>query len=122
MLAPLGGAFGYKGAGLAGLVEILSAVFTGMTSSLDMLPMVGGDLSTPRKMGAFVLAIRPDAIIDAASFRGRHAALSRHAARVPGEGRRRRPRPWRQGVGGGGKARSSGRADRSRTRSGHSTK
>jgi LDH2 family malate/lactate/ureidoglycolate dehydrogenase len=70
MLAPLGAAFGYKGAGLAGLVEILSAVLTGMTSSLDMLTMVGGDLTTPRKMGAFVLAIRPDAIIDAASFEG----------------------------------------------------
>ena len=69
MLAPLGAAFGYKGAGLAGLVEILSAVFTGMTSSLDMLPMVGSDLSTPRKMGAFVLAIRADGVIDAASFR-----------------------------------------------------
>jgi LDH2 family malate/lactate/ureidoglycolate dehydrogenase len=69
MLAPLGGAYGYKGAGLAGLVEILSAVFTGMTTSLDMLSMVGPDLATPRRMGAFVMAIRPDAIIDAASFR-----------------------------------------------------
>ena len=68
MLAPLGGEFGYKGAGLAGLVEILSSVFSGMTSSLDILSMVGGDLSTPRKMGAFVMAIRPDAIIDAADF------------------------------------------------------
>jgi LDH2 family malate/lactate/ureidoglycolate dehydrogenase len=70
MLAPLGGAFGYKGAGLAGFVEILSAVLTGMSSSLDMLSMVGGDLTTPRRMGAFVLAIRPDAVIDAASFEG----------------------------------------------------
>lgn len=69
MLAPLGGAYGYKGAGLAGLVEILSAVLTGMTTSLDMLAMVGPDLATPRRMGAFVMAIRPDAIIDAASFR-----------------------------------------------------
>ena len=34
-----------------------------------MLPMVGSDLSTPRKMGAFVLAIRADGVIDAASFR-----------------------------------------------------
>ena len=49
-------------------MEILSAVFSGMTTSLDMLSMVGGDLSTPRRMGAFVLAIRPDAIIDADSF------------------------------------------------------
>jgi len=44
---------------------------TGMTTSLDMLAMAGPDLSTPRRMGAFVMAIRPDAIIDAASFRAR---------------------------------------------------
>jgi LDH2 family malate/lactate/ureidoglycolate dehydrogenase len=70
MLAPLGGAFGYKGAGIAGLIEILSAILSGMTTSLAMLSMVGPDLTTPRAMGAFVLAIRPDAIIDAASFQG----------------------------------------------------
>lgn len=67
MLAPLGGAFGFKGAGLAGLVEIFCAVLSGMKISPDILPMAGPDLSTPRGMGAFVLAIRPDA------FAGREA-------------------------------------------------
>ena len=41
MLAPLGAAFGFKGAGLAGLVEIFSAVLTGMKLSFDILPMGG---------------------------------------------------------------------------------
>ena len=68
MLAPLGGAFGFKGAGLAGFAEILSAVLTGMRLSFDIAPMAGPDLSTPRAMGAFVLAIRPDAFVDVETF------------------------------------------------------
>lgn len=68
MLAPLGGAFGYKGAGLAGLVEIFSAALTGMRLSFEIAPMAGPDLSTPRGLGAFVLALRPGALVDAATF------------------------------------------------------
>ncbi|WP_207482091.1 Ldh family oxidoreductase [Arenibaculum pallidiluteum] len=68
MLAPLGGEFGFKGAGLAGLVEILSAVLSGMKLSFEILPMGGPDFSTPRGLGAFVLAIRPDALVDGAEF------------------------------------------------------
>lgn len=63
MLAPLGGAFGFKGAGLAGVVEVLSAALTGMAFSPEILPMPGPDLSTPRGMGAFVIAIDPDGFI-----------------------------------------------------------
>ncbi len=61
MLAPLGGAFAFKGAGLGGVAEVLSAVLTGMTLSPDVAPMGGDDFSTPRKLGAFVLAIDPAA-------------------------------------------------------------
>ncbi|MBP2548522.1 LDH2 family malate/lactate/ureidoglycolate dehydrogenase [Neorhizobium galegae] len=68
MLAPLGGAFGFKGAALAGLVEILSAVLSGMKLSFDILPMGGPDLSTPRGLGAFVLALKPTAFLDEATF------------------------------------------------------
>lgn len=68
MLAPLGQAFGYKGAGLAGIAEILSAVLTGMTLSFDILPMPGPDITTPRRMGAFVLAVRPDAVVDREAY------------------------------------------------------
>ncbi|WP_128255607.1 Ldh family oxidoreductase [Falsirhodobacter deserti] len=68
MLAPLGGAFGFKGAALAGVAEIFSAVLSGMTLSFDIPPMGGPDFSTPRAMGAFVLALNPDAFLDRAQF------------------------------------------------------
>ncbi len=68
MLAPVGGEFGFKGAGLAGLVEILSAVVSGMRLSFDILPMDGPDLATPRAMGAFVLAMKPQAFLDEDTF------------------------------------------------------
>ncbi len=68
MLAPLGAGFGFKGAGLAGLVEILSAVMTGMTLSFDIAPMGGPDFSAPRKMGALVIAMRSDAFVDGETF------------------------------------------------------
>ncbi len=68
MLAPLGGEFGFKGAALAGVAEIFSAVLTGMRLSFDILPMGGPDFSTPRGMGAFVLALNPDAFLDRAQF------------------------------------------------------
>jgi LDH2 family malate/lactate/ureidoglycolate dehydrogenase len=68
MLAPLGAAFGFKGAGLAGLVEIFSAVLTGMRLSFDILPMGGPDLGTPREMGAFVMALKPEAFTDSETF------------------------------------------------------
>ncbi|KAA0680774.1 Ldh family oxidoreductase [Roseomonas genomospecies 6] len=73
MLAPLGGEFGFKGAGLAGFVEILSAVLTGMRLSFEILPMPGPDMSTPRGMGAFVMAIRPDAFLPQEEFESRMA-------------------------------------------------
>lgn len=68
MLAPLGGEFGFKGAGLAGLVEIFSAILSGMKLSTELLPMSGPDRSTPRQMGAFVMAIRTDCVTDGATF------------------------------------------------------
>jgi ureidoglycolate dehydrogenase (NAD+) len=62
MLMPLGGAgFGFKGAGLAGVATLLSAVLTGMTLDHAMIPMIGSeDVQTPRGMGHFFLAIDPE--------------------------------------------------------------
>jgi LDH2 family malate/lactate/ureidoglycolate dehydrogenase len=61
MLLPLGGeGFGFKGAGLAGVATLLSAVLTGTTLDPDFIPMVNTDnISTPRNMGHFFLAIDP---------------------------------------------------------------
>ncbi|MTH64482.1 Ldh family oxidoreductase [Paracoccus shanxieyensis] len=68
MLAPLGGEFGFKGAALAGVAEIFSAVLTGMTLSFDIAPMGGPDMATPRQMGSFVMAVNPEAFGDRAGF------------------------------------------------------
>ena len=77
MLAPLGADFGFKGAGLAGLVEILSAVVTGMRLSFELAPMMGPDFTQPRQLGAFVLALLPEAFGDRATFNdGMHRYLS----------------------------------------------
>jgi LDH2 family malate/lactate/ureidoglycolate dehydrogenase len=65
MLAPLGGGFGFKGAGLGGVAEMLSAVMTGMKLSPDIAPMGGPDFSTPRGLGAFVIALDPAAFAGA---------------------------------------------------------
>jgi LDH2 family malate/lactate/ureidoglycolate dehydrogenase len=70
MLAPLGGSeFGYKGAGLAGMVEILSTAITGMGLSFELGNMIA-DLTKPRHLGAFVMAIEPTAFVEREVFDG----------------------------------------------------
>jgi len=68
MLAPLGGAFGFKGAGLGGVAEIFSAVLTGMRISPDIMLMDDPDLSTPRQLGAFIIALDPSAFVGSEIF------------------------------------------------------
>jgi LDH2 family malate/lactate/ureidoglycolate dehydrogenase len=71
-LAPLGGAiFGYKGAGLAGMIEILSSALTGMLHGNALLPMGGPDFATPRHVGHFFLVLRPDAFVPQAVYEER---------------------------------------------------
>ncbi len=71
MLLPLGGVdYGYKGAALAGVATLFSALLTGTTLDGDFIPMYGGDdISTPRNMGHFVLVVDPD------KFAGREVFL-----------------------------------------------
>lgn len=90
MLLPLGGAdYGFKGAALAGLATILCAVLQGAVLDHDMLPMVGGgDMTTPRGMGQFVMAIDPAFFGGAGVFAdgmGRYLAALRGAPARPGE-------------------------------------
>jgi ureidoglycolate dehydrogenase (NAD+) len=78
-LLPLGGVdFAFKGAALAGVATLLSAILQGMTLDHAFIPMVGGDdYSTPRQMGHFLLAIDPD------RFGGRdifHAGMAAYLA------------------------------------------
>ncbi|GAB5376741.1 MAG: Ldh family oxidoreductase [Acuticoccus sp.] len=81
MLAPLGHAFGFKGAGLAGVAEIFSAVLSGMKLSAELLPMGGPDLTTPRGLGAFVMAFDPAAFVDRGPF---EEGMARYVASLRG--------------------------------------
>lgn len=88
MLAPLGAAFGFKGAALAGVVEVFSAVLAGARLSFDIAPMGGPDFGTPRNVGAFVMAMKPGAFLpeeefDAAMQRYRHTL--RNSRPAPGD-------------------------------------
>ncbi|SBR46005.1 Ldh family oxidoreductase [Halomonas sp. HL-93] len=77
-LLPLGGRdFGFKGAGLGGMVEILSSMLSGMQHGFKLLPMGGPDMSTPRGVGHFFLVMKPDAFVDEGTFaRGLAAYLA----------------------------------------------
>jgi LDH2 family malate/lactate/ureidoglycolate dehydrogenase len=79
MLLPLGGAdFGYKGAGLAGLVTLLSAVLTGGALDHEMIAMFRtDDFRSPRNLGHFCLAIDPGRFVGRATY---DAAMTRYLA------------------------------------------
>lgn len=79
VLSPLGGAYGYKGAGLAGLVEILSATLTGMALSTELVPMYAQTTGRPRDMGGFALAIDPGAFVSPDVY---GAIVTRYVANV----------------------------------------
>jgi LDH2 family malate/lactate/ureidoglycolate dehydrogenase len=79
VLSPVGGAYGYKGAGLAGLVEILSAPLSGMALSTELVPMYAQSTGRPRDMGGFALAINPEAFIPAEVY---GAIMSRYLANI----------------------------------------
>jgi ureidoglycolate dehydrogenase (NAD+) len=68
-LLSFGGArFGYKGAGLAAMIEVLSAALTGMGHCTRLLPMAGPDMSTPRRLGQYYIVIDPDAFVPRAVY------------------------------------------------------
>jgi len=68
-LFALGGAgYGYKGAGLAGVVTILSAVLSGMCLDHQMPEMFVPPWSEPRRLGQFFLAMKPSTFIDEERF------------------------------------------------------
>ncbi len=63
-LLPVGGAgYGFKGAALAGMCEVLSSALTGMAFSNHLLSMGGADYSTHRHLGHFFLIMKPEAFI-----------------------------------------------------------
>ena len=75
---PLGGAgFGYKGAGLAAMVDILCSAFSGMGHGATIDPLAGSDYGKPIPIGHFFLILMPAMFQAVASLRRAHR-------RVPG--------------------------------------
>lgn len=63
-LLPIGGEqFGFKGAALGGLCDVLSAGLTGMGFSHQLASMGGPDFETPRKLGHFIIVLNPEVFI-----------------------------------------------------------
>ena len=98
-MAPSGG---YKGVGVALMVEIMAAAMTGATLGIHASPFSGTKGGPPRT-GQFFLAIAPDAT-SGGLFAERLGALvedlrDQPGVRVPGDGRRAaRRRAEREGV------------------------
>lgn len=84
MLAPLGGPrYGYKGAGLAGMIEIMSAALTGMRFGFEQDGTAMGDT----ELGHIVIAIDPAIFGDPARAAERVAAYLDAAHSLSGDGR-----------------------------------
>jgi len=64
-LKPTGG---YKGYGLASMVDILCGVYSGMAFGRDILSMYKADIKTPRKLGQFYMVMKTDGAIEADNF------------------------------------------------------
>jgi LDH2 family malate/lactate/ureidoglycolate dehydrogenase len=83
LLAPLGGAgFGYKGAGLAGMIEILSAALTGMRLGFEQDGTALGDT----ELGHVVIAIDPSLFGDPHDTAKRVAAYIQTAQALSRDG------------------------------------
>ena len=84
-LLPLGGInYGYKGAALASMVEVLSAVMTGMPYCSRLLGMAGPDLVTYRRLGHFFVAIDPTSFVSKEAYSRAMEAYLADLRAVPG--------------------------------------
>ena len=84
MLAPLGGPrYGYKGAGLAGMIDIMSAALTGMRFGFEQDGKALGDTA----LGHLVIAIDPGLLGHPAVVASRVAAYIDAAQALSGEDR-----------------------------------
>ena len=81
---PLGGAgFGYKGAGLAAMIDILCSAFTGMGHGATLAPFGGPDYSQPIQVGHFFLILNPATFQALATFDERVGAFLEHLRAQP---------------------------------------
>jgi len=79
-LLPAGG---YKGYGLAAMVEMLCAIFTGTAFGPALLPMYDSPLEEPRRLGQFYMVLRCDGCVPAQAFRARLQEMTEAVRREP---------------------------------------
>jgi LDH2 family malate/lactate/ureidoglycolate dehydrogenase len=73
---PVGGAgFGYKGAGLAAMVDILCSAFTGMGHGFTLEPAGRSNFTRPMRVGHFMLILTPAVFQALGSFDARIGAF-----------------------------------------------
>lgn len=83
-LAPLGGAaFGYKGSGLAGMVDLLCSAFTGMEHGNTLAPLFA-DVPQPVGLGHFFIVLAPALFQALGLFDARVAAFLADLRGQPG--------------------------------------
>jgi LDH2 family malate/lactate/ureidoglycolate dehydrogenase len=81
---PLGGlTYGYKGAGLAFMVDFLCSAFTGMAHGFVAPPFDGPDQSTPTRLGHFFIIFRPDLFQPLEGINGRVSEMLRDLRSQP---------------------------------------
>jgi ureidoglycolate dehydrogenase (NAD+) len=81
---PLGGlTYGYKGAGLACMVDVLCSAFTGMAHGYVAPPFGGPEMSTPTRLGHFFIVLQPDLFQPLEAINDRVGALLRDLRRQP---------------------------------------
>jgi LDH2 family malate/lactate/ureidoglycolate dehydrogenase len=75
-LVPLGGAaFGYKGAGLAAMADLLCSAFTGMGHGRTLVAYHGPDTRSPARLGHMFIVLAPAMFQAAAAFDSRVSAF-----------------------------------------------
>ena len=79
-LFPLGG---YKGYGLASLIEILCGIYTGMNFAREIPPMFTSDIKKKRKLGQFYFIMKTDACISQNLFFKRMSTLKKQIKKEP---------------------------------------
>ena len=83
---PLGGlTYGYKGAGLACMIDLLCSAFTGMAHGF-LAPAFGGpDFSTPTRLGHFFIVLQPGLFQPPDQFKASVSAMLDDLRRQPAQ-------------------------------------
>lgn len=85
-VAPLGGAgFGYKGSGLAAMIDILCSAFTGMGHGKTMASFNGPDFSKPIQIGHFFIVLSPAMFQTLSMFDARISSFVEDLRAQPGK-------------------------------------